>query len=138
MRAYTLHEPPTVPWTSVASRAETFELVREGYSVLAAILGPLWLVWNRLWLEAAGFVGVLAAGYGLLWLFGANEDAVGVWPLMVGIGLGFLANDLRRSAFARAGFAERGTVSGDSLRACELQVMSDLLAAAPRASVATA
>jgi hypothetical protein len=126
MRTYTVHEPPSVPWTSVEEKAEKLELVPDRYSFWAFLLGPLWLLWNRMWLEAAGYVAVLLLGYGGLWLIGANADAVGLWPLLLGIILGFTGNDLRRAALRRRGFTEKAAVTGGSQMECELKAISGL------------
>lgn len=87
-------------------------LVKEGFSWLAALFGPLWALWHGLWLVAAGLVGlevVLAAVTSGLALTSPAEMVVAV---AVAIGVGFVANDLRRWTLRRRGFDLVSVASG--------------------------
>ena len=121
MRVWTVHLPPgtstgpagaAMPWQgpgggSVPAVAPApapaprgpLVLVREGFSWAAFFLNLPWLVWQRLWLAALGYL-VLALAIGLL-----LPRAPG---FVAGLGLQFLlgahANDLRRRALARRGY----------------------------------
>jgi hypothetical protein len=74
-------------------------LVREGFSLGAALFGPLWLALHRAWLPA---VLVLAAGMAV------NALASGDARLVLDAGLmvlqGLSGHDLRRWSLARRGF----------------------------------
>jgi hypothetical protein len=59
MPVYTVHAPN-------ASRADLratdrFTFVRDGFHVWAALLGPVWLIWHRLWLALIGWIVVILA-----------------------------------------------------------------------------
>jgi hypothetical protein len=56
MSAYTIHEPlPRKNETSAAP--ERFIFVRDGFHFWAFLLGPVWMLWRRLWLVLALLVG---------------------------------------------------------------------------------
>ena len=40
---------------------DRFAFVRDGFHFWAALLGPLWLAWHRLWLALIGWIVVMAA-----------------------------------------------------------------------------
>ena len=49
MTVYTVHEPP--PREGEADdRPDRFVFVRDGFYFWAFLLGPLWMLWRRLWL----------------------------------------------------------------------------------------
>ena len=50
MASYVVMEPPGASRNDAAAGAV---LVRDGFSFLAFLLPPLWLLWHRLWIEAA-------------------------------------------------------------------------------------
>ena len=59
MPIYTVHAPVTTNAGVVAT--DRFTFVRDGFHVWAFVLGPLWLVWRRLWLALIGWIVVAAA-----------------------------------------------------------------------------
>ncbi len=69
MTTYTVHESPTSSGGAAAD-AERLVFVRDGFYFWAFLLGPLWILWRRLWLvlllylvfEAALHVGLSALG----------------------------------------------------------------------------
>jgi hypothetical protein len=74
-------------------------LVREGFSLGAALFGPVWLVLHRAWIPAAAALGAWLAVGGL---------TSGGTPLVLGVGLvlllGLSGHDLRRWSLDRRGF----------------------------------
>jgi hypothetical protein len=82
-------------------------LVREGFSWLAFLFNVLWLLWHRLWLAALGYL-VLAVLVGALLPGGGVGFAAG---LALQFLLGAHANDLRRWALARRGYAQAHVVA---------------------------
>jgi hypothetical protein len=101
MRLFTVHaEPPPPPgpegWPEPKARPPV--LVREGFSLAAAILGFLWFAWNRLWWEALGLLALtLAAG----WLL--PDPYGGITVLALHVIAGFEARDRLRARLARRG-----------------------------------
>ena len=63
-----MHEQPLPP-ADREERAEKLKFVREGFSILAFILPPVWMIANRLWLVLIGYLLILGALYGLITLF---------------------------------------------------------------------
>src|SRR5258706_2505389 len=59
MPVYTVHAPVT-NGAGIAA-VERFAFVRDGFHFWAAVFGPLWLVWHRLWLALTRWVLVSLA-----------------------------------------------------------------------------
>src|SRR5258708_3025909 len=54
MPVYTVHAPVT-NGAGIAA-VERFAFVRDGFHFWAAVFGPLWLIWHRLWLALIGWI----------------------------------------------------------------------------------
>ena len=113
MRAWTLHLPPAPGPRPL--------LLREGFSLWAALFGPLWLLWHRCWL-AAGLV--LLADLALALLPGAFGLAL---PVLLSLLLGFHGRDLLRWTRERRGWRLAQVV----LAADEERALARLWARAP-------
>ena len=88
-------------------------LLPEGFSWLALLLGPLWLLVHRLWLPALGFL-VLSVALGL----------VSPWfSLAVQLLFGFEAQDIRRWALARQGWQTVGLVAAPNAEAATQRLL---------------
>ena len=59
MPVYTVHAPVTNDAGIAAT--DRFAFVRDGFHFWAALLGPLWLVWHRLWLALIGWIAATIA-----------------------------------------------------------------------------
>ena len=55
MSVYTVHVPPARAQASPPD-PERFVFVRDGFSFWAFLLGPLWMLWHRLWLVLIGYL----------------------------------------------------------------------------------
>ena len=60
MLTFTVHEPPDPPADRI-DRAEKLVFVKDGFSWAAALFGPLWMIFHRLWWALLGFV-LIAGG----------------------------------------------------------------------------
>ena len=98
MAIYVVMEPPAANATDAAERAV---LVRDGFAFLAFLLPPLWLLWHRLWIEAAL---AFAAGVGLT----ALGETAGLG--FAGAALSLLVSIYRRAG--RAGAAHQRAADG--------------------------
>jgi len=58
MAAFVVLEPPT---RSASAASERAVLVRDGFSLLAFLVAPLWLLWHRLWVETLLYFAVALA-----------------------------------------------------------------------------
>ena len=116
MRVWTVHTPrgPDAPAREGGAppAARPPVLVREGFAWLAFLLGLPWLLANRLWIEAAAYLGIVLLLATLL-----PEAARG--PALLGLQflLGAEARDLRRGALARRGFDQTGVVAAPDAEA---------------------
>lgn len=109
LRVYTVHLPPA----SANDGAPI--LVKEGFSWPAFVLGPIWTLWQRLWLVSTfliAFYIALGAGLDALAL---DEITKSLISLTVHVLIGLSAADWRRAGLRRRGYAEVGVVSGPDL-----------------------
>ena len=110
MVTYSVHEPPNVSANRLES-AEQLVFVKDGYSWLAALVPPLWLLWKRMWLELAIFVGAVGLVAWALNALGA-PNLGNALVLIAQIVFGFEAGALYSAALERRGWRLVGTVSG--------------------------
>src|SRR3978361_2295351 len=59
MPVYTVHAP--IAGNAAIAATDRFAFARDGFHFWAALLGPLWLLWHRLWLALIGWIVVFAA-----------------------------------------------------------------------------
>ncbi|MFV0296860.1 MAG: DUF2628 domain-containing protein [Hyphomicrobiaceae bacterium] len=118
MRTFTVHEPPETNGDRL-DRAEAMVFVREGFSWLAALFAPLWLLLRGIWPVFFGYIAVGAMLWFVLPFLGLPR-VLSAW-LMVGLNLaiGFEADALRRWSLNRRGFRSVGIVSGRTIEDCE-------------------
>ncbi len=118
MQTYTVHEGPAHP-TDRIDRAEALAFVKDGFSLQAFLLGPLWLLMQRLWLALGAYVAVAVA------ILAANEwlGLPAIAALIAFIGLhaviGFEADTIERMSLEQKGWTSLGSVSGTSALDCE-------------------
>lgn len=118
MAVYTVHEP--LPRKEEASAdPERFAFVRDGFYFWAFVLGPLWMLWRRLWLVTLLYFVVSIGLQAGLWALGASETVrVVVW-LLLALLIGFEAGTLRRWTLTRRGWKNLGVVVGEDLETAE-------------------
>src|SRR5258707_3575140 len=99
MPAYTVHAPVTND--AAVAATERFAFVRDGFHFWAAVFGPLWLAWHRLWLALIGWIIVaLAIDVGMARL-GASATAIFVANVLIALLMGFEASSIRRWTLSR-------------------------------------
>lgn len=131
MAAYIVMEPPGAGGTDTTDRAA---LVSDGFRFAAFLVPPLWLLWQKLWIEAflalaAGIaLGVLgeAAGFGL--------TGTGL-SLLVGLYVGLEGSGLRVNALRRRGWREWGVVEADTEAEAEIRYLVEVAGGDPEPSV---
>ncbi len=104
MAIYVVMEPP-----AGGNKAEDPIFVRDSFTWLGFLVAPLWLAWNRLWIEAALTFVVMA----LLSVVGEKlglEGAGSMLSLLVSLYIGFEGQNLRIAALRRRGWREWGVV----------------------------
>jgi hypothetical protein len=120
MAIYVVMEPPAA---NAAEAAERAVLVRDGFAFLAFLVPPLWLLWHRLWIEAAiafaASVGLTALGEtaGL----GFTGAAL---SLLVSIYVGLEGQALRINALRRRGWHDWGVVEASDAGEAEIRYLA--------------
>src|SRR5262245_45074141 len=100
MAIYTVHEPP--PRRGRADSDPTrIAFVRDGFSFWAFLLGPLWMLWHRLWLVLLGYIVIEIVLYVGLTFAGAPEGARALASFLVALLVGLEASTLRRWTLSR-------------------------------------
>jgi hypothetical protein len=117
MPAYTVHAPVT---NGADLRAtDRFAFVRDGFHVWAALLGPLWLIWHRLWLALIGWIVVtLAIDVGMARL-GASGMAIFQANVLIALLMGFEASSIRRWTLSRRNWRQLDIVVADNKESAE-------------------
>ncbi len=99
MPVYTVHAPVTN--AAGVAATDRFAFVRDGFHFWAALLGPVWLVWHRLWLALIGWIAVtVAIDVGIVRL-GASGTAIFLANLLIALLMGFEASSIRRWTLSR-------------------------------------
>ena len=99
MPVYTVHAPVT-NGAGIAA-IDRFAFVRDGFHFWAAVFGPVWLVWHRLWLALIGWTIVaLAINVGTARL-GAGGTAIFWTDVLIALLMGFEASSVRRWTLSR-------------------------------------
>ena len=118
MIIYTVHEPRR-PGQGIEARADSIQFVKEGFTIWGFLFGPLWLLYNRLWIAfilTLVFMAGLAAG---LVELGLGDQAPALVDILVSLIIGFEGNDILRWSLQRKGYALLGSVAGRNRLECE-------------------
>jgi Protein of unknown function (DUF2628) len=118
MSIYTVYEPPLRGHVS-APDPERFMFVRDGFSIWAFVLAPLWMLRHRLWLAFVGYIIVIVLLSLGLRAIGASATLANIVTVLVSLLVGFEAATLRRFGLARRGWRNVGIVVGDDLESAE-------------------
>ena len=100
MPVYTVHEPRKLTGNPVRD-AERFQFVRDGFYVWAFLLGPVWMLFRRMWLVFVLYAIAMAGifyGLHILGMSVAVNVAIGI---LIALLVGFEAGSLRRFALRR-------------------------------------
>lgn len=136
MKIYTVHEPDSRKG-EVAPDPVRIRFIRDGFHFWTFLLGPVWMLWHRLWLVLLIYLaGTAAIQWSLfaLGLSGLVKVAVG---LLIALLIGFEAGSLRRWSLRRR-WTEVGVVAARDLEEAERRFFEgwtgDALPAAAAAS----
>ena len=130
MSVYTVHQPP-LDSGAAATEPYRFVFVRDGFSWLAFLLTPLWLLRHRLWLALAIYVLVSAALDVGLRALGASIFVLVLAGLLISLLAGLEAGTLRRSKLARRHWRNIGVVTGDDVEDAERRFFDAWIRQAP-------
>ena len=74
MAVYTVHEPRPRRNEDTAA-PERYAFVRDGFYVWAFLLGPLWMLWHRLWLVLVLYIAAMGGLEAGMWALGLSGAA---------------------------------------------------------------
>jgi hypothetical protein len=118
MPAFAILEPPRRQHAAI-EHADRFMFLADRFSLGAFLLGPLWMIWRRLWVVLIVYlVGVGLVGYGL-WRLGIDWTGSAVVFGLIHLLLGLEATSLVRWTRVRHGWRECGIVIADDLDLAE-------------------
>lgn len=135
MATFAVFEPPlkkrSAANVDALSRAERFKFVRDGFSWLAFIFGPVWMLCHRLWLALLCYcVAIFALTAGAMW-FGLAEGAVTLASLVLALLVGFEATTLRRRKLLFWRWQDAGIVVERNREAAERRFFDRWVASVP-------
>ena len=117
MPVYTVHAP-TADNAGIAA-TDRFAFVRDGFHFWAALLGPLWLAWNRLWLALIGWIVVMIAIDVGMARLGAGGGAIFFTNVLIALLTGFEASSIRRWTLSRRNWRQLDIVVADNAESAE-------------------
>jgi hypothetical protein len=116
MPVYTVHAPTA--YAADFRATDKFVFIRDGFHFWAMVLGPLWLIWKRLWLALLGWLVVtVALEVGARELVGGQ--AVMVTGIIIAILMGLEASTLQRWTYSRRGWRQLDVVVADDEESAE-------------------
>jgi hypothetical protein len=111
-------EPPGRGETSVG-HADRFIFLHEKFSLGAFLFGPLWMIWQHLWLELIAYLaGLAVVGAGLYILGVGWPSAILIFGLLQLL-LGLEATSLMHWMRVRCGWRDGGVIIADDLDLAE-------------------
>jgi hypothetical protein len=110
MAVYTVHAPLA---PDLRDEADKFVFVRDGFHTWAMLLGPLWLLWHRLWLVLLGYLALGFAVAVVLTLVGAPGDVRTLVFVLLALLMGLEAASLRRWTYSRGKWRQIDFVVAD-------------------------
>ena len=116
MATFTVHEPPPRKREKTAP-SERYAFVRDGFYFWAFLLGPVWMLYHRLWLVFVLYALGITGMYAALWALGVSALVKLVVSFFIAILVGFEAGSLRRWSLRR--WTSRGIVVAFNREAAE-------------------
>jgi hypothetical protein len=117
MPVYTVHAPVTN--NAGIHATDRFAFVRDGFHIWAALLGPVWLGWHRLWLALIGWIVAMAAIDVGMARLGAGGGTIFLANLLIALLMGFEAASLRRWTLSQRNWRQLDIVVADDEEAAE-------------------
>ncbi|MBN9148475.1 MULTISPECIES: DUF2628 domain-containing protein [unclassified Nitrobacter] len=118
MPVYTVHAPPA-EGTDVRGAPDRFVFVRDGFSFWAFVFGPLWLLYQRLWLAFAGYMVLSIALEVVMTLLRVSGGTRLTVMVVIAVLMGLEAASLRRWTLSRRKWRQLDVVVADDREAAE-------------------
>jgi len=115
MARFVVLEPPAKE--SAASEAR---ILRDGFSVMAFLFPPLFLLWHRLWLAGAACIAASLAAAALAETVGQPLAGTAL-SAVIGLYVGLEGGALRIAGLRRRGWQERAAIEADGLADAEIR-----------------
>jgi hypothetical protein len=135
MTTFTVHEPPPRKNEETASPVR-FAFVRDGFYFWAFLLGPVWMLYHRLWLVLLMYLVGTTAVHAALWALGVSGLVKAVVSLLIALLVGFEAGTLRRWSLRR--WTNRGIVVAYNREAAEHRFFDRWSGGVPRGTESSA
>ncbi|MBV8927359.1 MAG: DUF2628 domain-containing protein [Bradyrhizobium sp.] len=127
MPVYTVHAPTA--YAADFRSTDRFVFVRDGFHFWAMVLGPLWLIWKRLWLALLGWLVLfLALEVAVVQLGGGAEALSGV-DIIMAVLMGLEASTLQRWTLSRRNWRQLDVVVADDEESAERRFFDRFTAA---------
>lgn len=126
MQFYTVHEPPDPPADRI-DRAESLVFIGDQFTRQAVVLGPFWLLSNKLWHAFAGYVAAVSIVAAVIFASNLNLRWITLFIGAFNLIIAFEGASLRRWALERKGWQTLGMVSGRTLDECERRFLENWL-----------
>jgi hypothetical protein len=116
MTTFTVHEPPPRKKEQVAP-PERYAFVRDGFYFWAFVLGPVWMLYHRMWLVFVFYMVAMTGIEVAMWSLGVSFAVKLVVGVLIALLVGFEAGTLRRWSLRR--WTERGIIVAYNREAAE-------------------
>ena len=117
MKIYTVHVP-VLRDDEVSPNPDRVRFVRDGFYFWAFLLGPLWMIWNRLWLVLVLYLVATTALFAGLTALGVASAAQFIVGLLIAVLIGCEGGSLRRWSLRRR-WTQAGVVAATDLEEAE-------------------
>ncbi|MEJ2125404.1 MAG: DUF2628 domain-containing protein [Alphaproteobacteria bacterium] len=134
MQTYTIYERYPAS-EDIEQRASELVFVKEGFSIFAFLAPLIWLLFNRMWWEAAAFFCLMMFLEITVSLLGIGPEITAVISFLINIIFAFEARNLQRYGLERNGYSMIAIVSGRNLDEAEQRFLSEWLPTAKSGSV---
>jgi hypothetical protein len=134
MKIYTVHVP-VLRDGQVSSDPDRARFVRDGFYFWAFLFGPLWMIWNRLWLVLILYLVAIAALFAGLTALNVSSSAQFVVGFLIAVLIGCEAGSLRRWSLRRRR-RQVAVVAARDLEEAERRFFESLADRVPSAPVA--
>ena len=116
MPVYTVHAPTA--YAADFRATDKFVFVRDGFHFWAMVLGPLWLIWKRLWLALLGWLVLTIALQVAAIELGGGAAAM-VIGIILAVLMGLEASTLQRWTYSRRKWRQLDVVVADDEESAE-------------------
>ena len=116
MPVYTVHAPTA--YAADFRATDKFVFVRDGFHFWAMVLGPLWLIWKRLWLALLGWLVLTIALEVAAVELGGGAAAI-VIGIIIAVLMGLEASTLQRWTYSRRKWRQLDVVVADDEESAE-------------------